>query len=163
MARSKVKLENEAFDTSFESEAVYDNDSVIDPVVDPAEFGAASVDAFQKGIEKAAEVNKQNVNALVESMAAVTKGLEVLGTEAVSFAKQAFEEGVRTGKALMTVKSPQEFASLQSDYTRAAFDQFVNQAAKFNDLSMTAAKNAYAPINERVTALSKLVQKTRIH
>lgn len=166
MAKSKIRLENEAFDTSFETEAVFDNDTIADPVIDPvgaAIFSVASVDAFQKGVEKAAEMNKQNVTALVESMSAVTKGLEQLSTEAVSFAKAAFEDGVKTSKALMAVKSPQEFATLQSDYTRAAFDQFVNQAAKFNDLGMTAVKNAYAPINERVTAVSKAVQKARIH
>lgn len=144
MAKSKTTVEN-------------------DTVIDAPEFNGISVDALQKGFEKATEINKQNIEALVESVTAVTKGLEVIGSEAVTFAKQAFEEGVKVGKALMAVKSPQDFATLQSDYTRAAFDQFVGQAAKLNDLSMTAMKNAYAPINERVTAVTKVVQKARFH
>lgn len=154
MAKSKVAYNNDVL----EAEAELDTGAI-----DPTAFNGVSVDAFKKGFEKAAELNKQNIEALVESITAVTKGLEVIGSEAVSYTKQALEEGVKAGKALLAVKSPQDFATLQSDYTRAAFDQFVNQASKFNDLSMTAVKNAYAPINERVTAVSKLVQKTRLN
>ncbi len=120
-----------------------------------------TLEAFQNGIEKAVVANKENVEAFVESMTAATKGLEVLSGESLSFAKQIFEDGVKASKAIMSVKSPQEFFTLHSDYSRSVFDQLVNQATKVNDLGMTAMKNAYAPINDRVTTLSKAVQKAR--
>lgn len=123
--------------------------------------GAPTIEAFQHSVERAVELNKENVEAFVESMTAATKGLEVLNGESLAFAKHVFEDGVKAGKAMMAVKSPQEFFTLQGEYTRSVVDQFVNQATKVNDLSMTALKNAYAPINDRVTTMAKAVQKAR--
>lgn len=119
------------------------------------------LEVVQKSIERAVEMNKENVEALVESMTAAAKSLEVLSGESLTFAKQVFDESIKTGKAMMAVKSPQEFMTLHSDYSRSVFDQLVNQATKVNDLGMTAIKSAFAPINERVTNLSKAVQKSR--
>lgn len=121
---------------------------------------APSLKALQKGVEQTVEMNKENVEALVESITAAAKGLEVLSGESLSFTKHIIEEGVKAGKAMMSVKSPQEFFTLQSDYSRLVYDQLVNQATKVNDLGMTAMKNAYAPINDRVTSLAKAVQKS---
>ncbi len=118
-----------------------------------------TIEVIQKSIERTVEMNKENVEAFVGSMTAATKGLEVLSGESVTFAKQIFDEGVKAGKAMMAVKSPQEFMTLHSDYSRSVFDQFVNQATKVNDLGMTAMKSAFAPLNERVTSLSRAVQK----
>jgi phasin family protein len=122
---------------------------------------APSLEALQNGLERAVEMNKENVEAIVESLSAATRGLEVISGESLSFAKQVFNDSVKAGKALMSVKSPQEFMTMHSDYSRSVFDQIVNQATKVNDLGMTAMKNAYAPINTRVTSLAKAVQKSR--
>lgn len=122
---------------------------------------APSVEAIQKGIERAAEMNKENMGALVESITAATKGLEVLGGESMTFAKLILDEGMKASKAMMAVKSPQEFMTLHNEFTRSIIDQLVNQATKVNDLGMTAMKGAYAPINERVATMTKAVQKAR--
>ncbi|MSP43616.1 MAG: phasin family protein [Alphaproteobacteria bacterium] len=122
---------------------------------------APSLEALQNGIERAVEMNKENVEAFVESMSAATRGLEVISGESLTFVKQVFNESMKAGKALMAVKSPQEFMTMHSDYSRSVFDQIVNQATKVNDLGMTTLKSAYAPINERATSLAKAVQKSR--
>lgn len=118
-----------------------------------------AMEVFQKSVDRAVEVNKENVEAMVESLTAATKALEVLSGESLSFSKQVFEEGVKVSKAMMAVKSPQEFMTLHSDYTRSVFDQLVNQTTKVNDLGMTGLKNTFAPINKRVGTLSKAAQK----
>ena len=146
------------------SKSTSETETASEPLGGFAGFNGANgptLEAFQNSIEKAVEMNKENVEAFVESITAATKGLEVLSGESLSFAKQVFEDGVKAGKAMLAVKSPQEFMTMHSDYTRSVFDQIVNQATKVNDLGMTAMKNAYAPINDRVTTLSKAVQKAR--
>ncbi|HEX4888770.1 MAG TPA: phasin family protein [Alphaproteobacteria bacterium] len=120
-----------------------------------------SIEAFQNGFQRAIEMNKENVEAFVESVTAATKGIEVLSGESLTFVKQIFEDSVKAGKAMMAVKSPQEFMTMHSDYSRSVFDQLVNQATKINDLGMTAMKSAFAPVNARVTTLTKAVQKSR--
>lgn len=123
---------------------------------------APSLEAFKTSIERAVEMNKENVEALVECMTAATKGIEILSGESLSFVKQVISDSVKASKEMFSVKSPQEFMTKQSDFSRSVFDQFVNQATKVNDLGMTAMKNAYAPINERVTSLAKSAQQSRV-
>ena len=120
-----------------------------------------ALETFQHGIERAVSTNKENIDAFVESMTAATKGFEVLSGESLAFAKHVFEDGVKASKAMMAVKSPQEFFTLQGEYTRSVVDQFVNQATKVNDLTLSALKTAYAPINDRVTTMAKAAQKAR--
>jgi len=146
------------------SKSTSETETASEPLTGFAGFNGANgptLEAFQNSIEKAVEMNKENVEAFVESITAATKGLEVLSGESLSFAKQVFEDGVKASKAMLAVKSPQEFMTMHSDYTRSVFDQLVNQATKVNDLGMTAMKNAYAPINDRVTTMSKTIQKAR--
>jgi phasin family protein len=123
---------------------------------------APGLEAFQHSIERAVEMNKENVEAFVECMTAATKGIEILSGESLSFVKQIFSDSVKASKDMFAVKSPQEFMTKQSDFSRSVFDQMINQATKVNDLGMTAMKKAYAPINERVTSLAKSVQQSRV-
>jgi len=146
------------------SKKTVENDTIGDTVSGFAGLNGVNpptLEALQKGVERTVEMNKENIEAFVESMTAATKGLEVLGGESLSFAKQVIEDGVKASKGLMSAKSPQEFFTLHGDYSRSVFDQIVNQATKVNDLGMTAMKNAYAPLNDRVTTMSKVVQKAR--
>jgi len=150
--KSKTTTENdtnEVFDESLKGFAAF------------TDANGPAMEVFQKSVDRAVDVNKENVEALVESLTAATKALEVLSGESLSFAKQVFDDGVKASKAMLAVKSPQEFMTMHSDYTRSVFDQLVNQATKVNDLGMTAMKNAYAPINDRVTTMSKTIQKAR--
>ncbi|MFZ5913030.1 MAG: phasin family protein [Pseudomonadota bacterium] len=125
-----------------------------------SKFSEATTQVLQ-GFERAAEVSKENAEAFVQSLTAAAKSVEVLSAESLSFAKQSVEDGVKAGNAMLAAKSPQDFVKLQGEYTRTAFDQMVNQAAKFNDLGMTAMKNIYSPVAERVTAISKVIQQNR--
>lgn len=118
-------------------------------------------EALQKGVERTVEFNREYFEAIVQSVTTAAKGLETLGNENLAFAKHTMEEGVKAAKAIMAVKSVQDFVSLQSEYSRSAFDQFVNQAAKINDLSQTITKDAYAPVNGRAVAFYEEIRKAR--
>lgn len=118
-------------------------------------------DALQKGVERAVELNKEYFEAIVQSVTTAAKGLETLGNENLAFAKHTMEEGVKAAKAIMGVKSVQDFVTLQTEYSRSALDQFVNQAAKINDLTKTITKDAYAPINGRAVAFAEEIKKAR--
>ena len=126
-----------------------------------AVFDSSTMEAIQKGTERSVEMNKDNMDALSRSLTAAAKGIETLSSENLAFAKQTMDEGIKASKAMMSAKSVQEFITLQTDYSRSVFDQFVNQATKMNDIAMCMAKDSYAPINERVTALAEVIQKSR--
>lgn len=120
-----------------------------------------SIEAVQKGVERVVEANKEYIEAMVQSMTTAAKGLETLSTENLAFAKRSVEEGMKTAKAFMAVKTLQDYITLQTEYTRSTFDQFVNQATKINDLTQSLTKETYAPINSRVVAFAEEIKKAR--
>ena len=124
-------------------------------------FDSVSAEAFQDLAARAFEANKENLEAVVQSVTVTSKALAALGNENLAFAKTTLEESGKAAKALLSAKTAQDFFTLQTEYARSAFDQFVNQAAKINDLTQTLAKDAYAPLNGRFTELADVVHKAR--
>ena len=69
------------------------------------QFSTASNQAFKDGVEKSlaalAEANthsKKNLEAVVASVTAATKGAEALGAQAMAFSKAGFESQVAAAK-----------------------------------------------------------------
>lgn len=76
------------------------------------QFTAASNVAFKDGVEKTlAALNdanahsKKNLEAVVASVTAATKGAEALGAQAMAFSKTSFESQVAAAKSLSAAKS----------------------------------------------------------
>jgi phasin family protein len=128
----------------------------------------ASNQAYKDGVEKTlsalSEVNalsKSNVEAVVESLTAATKGAEAVGTQAAAFSKKSFEDAVAASKSLTSAKSLQEVIELQSTYAKSAMEAYV---AEMNALSQTLSasfKDTFSPINARMTATVEKFQSFR--
>jgi phasin family protein len=119
----------------------------------------------ERAMTAAAEMNafgKENFEAWVASTAATTKGIEALSARAVAYSKQALENHVAATKSLMTAKSVQELVERQTEYARSAFDGYVAELNKMSDLMAGFAKDAIKPINERVSAVSTIMQSARL-
>jgi len=118
-------------------------------------------ETFDRSVTALSEVGafgKENVEALMASATAATKGMEVLSARAVAYSKSAMEDHVAAAKALMTSKSVQEALERQSDYARKAFDGYVAEMNKMSELMTGIAKDSMKPLNERFTAVSHIVQ-----
>src|SRR5438270_7181306 len=86
---------------------------------------AASNTAFKDGVEKtlaalneANTVSKKNLEAVVASVTAATKGAEALGAQAMAFSKAGFEAQVAATKSLASAKSVQEVVELQTAFAK---------------------------------------------
>lgn len=101
---------------------------------------------------------KENVEAFVASATVAAKGFEALSARAASYSKSAMENHVAAAKAIMTSKSVQEVAEKQAAYVKSAFEAYVAEATKMTELMTGMSKEAIAPLNERVTAVSSLMQ-----
>src|SRR5881394_1719608 len=91
------------------------------------QFTAASNVAFKEGVEKTLaalnEANahsKKNLEAVVASATAATKGAEALGAQAMSFSKTVFDAQVSAAKTLAGAKSVQEVVELQTTFAKSA-------------------------------------------
>jgi phasin family protein len=126
---------------------------------------AASTEAVRENIDRSlaalSEVSafgKQNVEAWVASASAAQKGFEAISARTVAFQKAALENHVAMTKSLMTSKSVQEFVEKQTDYAKTSFEAYVAELTSVSDLVAGVAKDAIAPINDRVTAVGQLIQ-----
>jgi len=114
-----------------------------------------AVEKSQKMFGEIAEFNKGNVEAFVESSRIAARGFEMMGQDAVAYAKSSFEGMTQALKTLSTVKSPTEFMKLQADYARSAFDAMVAQTSKSTETTLKLAGEVAQPISNRVAVASE--------
>lgn len=128
----------------------------------------ASNQAFKDGVEKTLsalnEVNslsKSNVEAVVESLTAATKGAETVGAQAAAFSKKNWEEAVAATKSLTAAKSIQEVIELQSKYAKSAMEAYVANMNQMTETLSASFKDTFKPINARMTATVEKFQSYR--
>jgi phasin family protein len=121
-------------------------------------------DSVEKTLSALNEVNtlsKGNVEAVVESLTAATKGAETVGAQALAFSKKNWEEAVTAAKTLSTAKSVQEVIELQSTYAKSAMEAYVAEVNQLTQTLSSSFKDTFKPINTRVTAAVEKFQSYR--
>jgi phasin family protein len=128
-------------------------------------FTATSSETVRENMERAtaalseaSSFGKQNVEAWVASAAVAQKGFEAISARTVAFQKEAIEKNVAAAKSLMTSKSVQEFVEKQNDFAKSSFEAYVAELTSVSELVQGVAKEAFAPINDRVNAVGQLIQ-----
>lgn len=129
---------------------------------------AATNVAFKDGVEKtlaalneANTYSKKNLEAVVASVTAATKGAEALGAQSMAFSKQAFETQVNAARAFAGVKSFQEAVELQTTFAKSALEAYMSEVGKFSETVTASVKETVKPLNERVTDTVSRLQAVR--
>lgn len=132
------------------------------------QFTTAGNQAFKDNIEKSlASLNdanahsKKNLEAVVASVTAATKGAEALGAQAMAYSKKAVEDQVAAAKALSGAKSLQEAVELQTTWAKSAMEAYLAQFSKMGETVAASVKDSAKPLNERVTALVEKLQAAK--
>jgi phasin family protein len=132
------------------------------------QFTTAGNVAFKDAVEKSlAQLNdmnthsKKNLEAVIASVTASTKGAEALGAQAMAYSKKAVEDHVAAAKSLSGAKSVQEVIELQTTYAKSALDAYIAEVSKMSDIVSSSVKDAVKPLNERVTAAVERLQAAR--
>jgi phasin family protein len=132
------------------------------------QFTAATNVAFKEGVEKTLaalnEANahsKKNLEAVVASATAATKGAEALGAQAMAFSKTVFDAQVSAAKTLASAKSVQEVVELQTSFAKSALETYMAEFGKMTDTVSASVKDAIKPLNERVTETVERLQAVR--
>lgn len=125
-------------------------------------------DALQSGFEKAVKGydqilghGKETVSAYTKSASVAGKGAETIHNEIYAFSKQSIEDSIAAAKTVLASKSPQEAFERQSDFAKSAFDAYVGQVGKLNDLFVSTTKEAFEPLQARYQAWVEAVQTAR--
>lgn len=131
-------------------------------------FAETGNQVFKESVEKSmatfADLNtqsKRNVEAVVASVTAATKGAESLGAQAMAFSKKAFEDHAAAAKSLTSAKSVQEAVELQTTYAKSALDAYLAEMNRWSDTVASSVRESLRPLNERVSAAVEQFQSAR--
>ena len=121
-------------------------------------------DTVERSLSALNELNglsKRNLEAMVASVTAATKGAESLGAQAMNYSKRSMEDGVAATKALTTAKSLQEVVELQTAYAKTALETYLAEMNRMSETVASSVKDSLAPLNDRVTAVMERAQSVR--
>ena len=125
----------------------------------------AGADALKAGFDKAIAgydsvvgYGKDTAEALIKSANVAGKGAESLHNEIYAYTKLSMEESIAAGKAILGAKSVHEAVELQTGFAKAAFENYVAELTKFNQLFTATAKDSFAPLQGRAQAWVATVQ-----
>lgn len=121
-------------------------------VADTQKNMSEQFDKMSKGFEDMSTFGQENVDALVKSSEIAAKAAEGIGTEMSAYSKKSFEDGVAAAQEFASAKTMTELFEKQTAYAQTAFEGFVNQTTKMNEIFAAAAKDISAPIGARVSA-----------
>ncbi len=110
---------------------------------------------MNSGLENFQKANKENLDKAVESMGAVSKGLQAIAAESADYSKKSFEEGADHIEKLLGVKTLDTAVELQSAFFKRAYESAVGQATKIGELYIDVAKDAIKPFEDFVPSTRK--------
>jgi len=132
------------------------------------QFTTAGNKAFKDAVEKSLSSlndanahSKKNLEAVIASVSAATKGAEALGAQAMAYSKKAVEDQVAAAKSLSSAKSIQEVIELQTSFAKSAMEAYMAEVSKMGETVAASFKDSAKPLNERVTALVERMQAAR--
>ena len=132
------------------------------------QFTTAGNQAFKDNVEKSlaalATLNtqsKQNLEAVVASVTAATKGAEAIGAQTLAVSKKTLEDNVTAAKTLANCKSMQEAVEYQTAFAKTAMETYMAEMTRMSETMSASMKDSMKPINERVTAFVERVQAAR--
>ncbi|MDZ7823776.1 MAG: phasin family protein [Ahrensia sp.] len=112
-----------------------------------------------KSFEDMNKTSKELMDNSLKSYASMTKGMQVIATEATDFTKAQYEQGTAVFEKLTATKSVEKAMEVQTEYAKSAYEAFVAQATKMSELYMNVAKEAYKPFEAFMPAAAKTSAK----
>ena len=127
-------------------------------VADTQKTVTEQFEKLSKGFEGLTSFGQENVDAIVKSSEIAAKAAEGIGTEIGAYSKKSFEDGVAAAQDFASAKTLTELFEKQTSYAQTAFEGFVSQATKMNEIYVAAAKDITAPLGARVTAATEALK-----
>ncbi len=131
-------------------------------------YTAAGSQAFKDAVDKSLGAlndmnaqSKSNLEAVVASVTAATKGAESLGAQIMAFSKKSLEDNIAAAKALSSARSVQEAVELQTAWAKSAMEVYLAEVNKASETVAASVKESLTPINARVTATVEKLQAVR--
>ncbi|WP_375428023.1 phasin family protein [uncultured Sphingomonas sp.] len=116
------------------------------------------IERAPKLVEDMADLNKGNVEALVESGRIAVRGMEAMGQHTAELARSRFEGATAAFRQLAAAKSPTELLRIQGELARTALDQLVADMSRSTETMMKFAGEVAQPISNRYAVVADRVK-----
>ena len=107
-------------------------------------------------LEDFQKFGKQQLDAVNSATASVAKGLQEIATESSDYSKKAFAASSAVVEKLLGAKSVESAIQIQTEFAKSAYEGFVAQASKINEIYVKLASEAFKPVE---TAFAKAQAK----
>ncbi|CCG41040.1 phasin family protein [Magnetospirillum molischianum] len=101
------------------------------------------------GFETFVSFSKDNADALSKSSAASVKAIEDIAKAQQAVLARSIDKADAAFKALFAVKSPAEFAELQTRLARQSVEDAILESRKLAEVATTAVSAVLEPLNTR--------------
>jgi hypothetical protein len=105
-----------------------------------------------KSFEDMQKVGKDNAEATMKSLGALSKGVQAIAVEMADYSKKAFEDGAAATEKLLGAKSIEKAVEVQSEYVKTTYEGLMAQTAKIGQLYSDLAREAYKPLEGYASA-----------
>ena len=106
----------------------------------------AGLDQATKNYDGALMFSKQAGEAMMRSTASINKTTEALRLELQTYSQQAANDTMAATRAIMGSKSMLDAFEIQTEFAKTAYEGFVAQASKINQLFVKLATEAFKPV-----------------
>jgi hypothetical protein len=103
-----------------------------------------------KSMEDVQALGREGFEAYVASAAAMTKGFQSIAAESADFSRRSFEKGTQALEKVIAAKSVERALEVQQGYMKEAYESFLTQLTKFNELYAATVKDAYRPFEAQI-------------
>jgi phasin family protein len=127
-------------------------------VADTQKAVTEQFEKLSKGLEGLTTYGQENLDAIVKSSEIAAKAAEGIGSEISAYSKKSFEDSVAAAQDFASAKTLTELFEKQTSYAQTAFEGFVSQATKMNEIYAAAAKDISAPLGARVSKATEALK-----
>jgi hypothetical protein len=97
------------------------------------------------GLDGMQNFGKENMDIALKSADVVGKAMQAIAAEAADYSKRSLDAGASAWERLLGAQSLDRAFEVQSEYVRAAYEDYVGQVAKVSEIVSDMAKGAYQP------------------
>jgi hypothetical protein len=97
-------------------------------------------------IEEIQRQGKEQLDAAVAAASSLHKGVQAIAVALGDYTRKSVEDGNVFTEKLAGAKSLDQAVTAQNEYTRTAYETFVNESQKIGSLYADLTKQAYKPL-----------------
>ena len=111
--------------------------------------------AMINGFDDIQGFGKENMDLVMKSADAFSKGLQAITAEAASYSKRSMDAGASAMEKLVAAQSLDKAVEVQSDFVRAAYEDYVGQLAKVSAIVSDMTGGAFKPYESLFSKFGK--------